>query len=81
VAPTLADDYAVLGDGGPPVAAASGVSTPTLVMNGSDGLPFIHESIEIIAKALPHAERMTLEGETHQPSAEAMAAVLTAFFQ
>jgi pimeloyl-ACP methyl ester carboxylesterase len=81
VAPTLAYDYAVLGDGAAPVAVASGVSIPTLVMNGSEGLPFIHESIEIIAEALPHAERKTLEGEAHEPTAEAMAPVLTAFFR
>jgi pimeloyl-ACP methyl ester carboxylesterase len=80
VAPTLAYEYAILGDGTPPVADARGVSIPALVMNGSDGLPFILESIEAIAEALPHAERRTLEGETHQPSAEAMAPVLAAFF-
>jgi pimeloyl-ACP methyl ester carboxylesterase len=81
VAPTLAYDYTVLGDGTPPVAVANDVSMPALVMNGSDGLPFIHESIELIAEALPHAERKTLEGETHEPSAEVMAPVLAAFFR
>jgi pimeloyl-ACP methyl ester carboxylesterase len=80
VAPTLGYEYAILDDGTPPVADARGVSIPALVMNGSDGLPFIQESIEAIAGALPRAERKTLEGEPHQPSVEAMAPVLAAFF-
>ncbi len=80
-AQTLTYDYAIMGDQTTPVEDAKSVKVPTLVMNGSEGLPFIQEALESIAKALPNAQRKTLEGQTHEPSAEAMAPVLKAFFK
>jgi hypothetical protein len=50
-------------------------------MNGEKGLPSIHEAIEIITNAFPDAQRKTLEGQTHVPSASVMAPALMKFFK
>lgn len=81
VAPTLAYENAILGDGLPPIQDAKAVKIPVLVMDGEKGLPFIHESIGIITKAFPNAQRKTLEGQTHVPAAEVMAPALIKFFK
>lgn len=80
VAPTLAYDYAVLGEGLSPMQVAQLVTVPTLVMNGSEGLSFIHDAIEKITQALPNGQRKTIQGQTHEPTAEAIAPILSAFF-
>jgi pimeloyl-ACP methyl ester carboxylesterase len=81
VAPTLAYDYAILGEGMTPVETAKFVDIPTLVMNGSEGLPFIHDALQKITQALPNGQRITLQGQTHEASAQTMAPVLTEFFK
>jgi pimeloyl-ACP methyl ester carboxylesterase len=80
VAPTLAYENAILGDGLPPIKDAKAVKIPVLVMNGEKGIPFIHEAIDILTKAFPDAQRKTIEGQTHVPSATAMAPALMKFF-
>jgi hypothetical protein len=42
--------------------------------------PWITNSAETVAKGLPNARRRTLEGQTHDVSAEALAPALTEFF-
>jgi pimeloyl-ACP methyl ester carboxylesterase len=81
VASTLAYENAILGDGLPPIQDAKAVKIPVLVMNGEKGIPFIHEAIEIITNAFPNAQRKTVEGQTHVPSAAAMAPALMKFFK
>lgn len=80
VAPTLAYDAAALGDSSVPVARAASVSTPTLVMDGGASFPFMHTAADNLAGALPHAQRRTLEGQTHEVAAEALAPALVEFF-
>lgn len=80
VAPTLAYDAAALGDSSVPVDRAAVVSTPTLVMDGGASFPFMHTAADNLASALPHAQRRTLEGQTHEVAAEALAPVLVEFF-
>jgi len=77
----LAYDYAILGEGMTPVETAKLVAVPTLVLNGSEGLPFIHDALEKIAEALPNGQQKTLQGQTHEPSAKTMAPVLNEFFK
>jgi pimeloyl-ACP methyl ester carboxylesterase len=80
VAPTLAYDYAIMAEEVPPSSAAS-VTAPTLIMTGSQGLPYLEEAIEVVARSLPKVGRETLEGEGHTPSAGALAPRLIAFFR
>jgi pimeloyl-ACP methyl ester carboxylesterase len=81
VGQTLAYDAAAMGDDGAvPIEKAARVTVPTLVMDGSASFPFMHTSAMALAKAMPHAEQRTLEGQTHEVSAEALAPVLVEFF-
>ena len=80
VAPTLAYDAAALGDDGSvPVQKAVKVSTPALVMNGT-ALPFMMDTAKALAKAIPHAQQRTLEGQTHDVNLEVLAPVLVDFY-
>ena len=80
VAPTLAYDAADMGDSSVPTERAAGVTIPTLVSDGGATFPFIHTAADNLAAALPHAQRRTLEGQTHDVAAEALAPVLVEFF-
>jgi len=81
VAPTIAYDNAVMGDGSLLVKDAKAATMPALVLNGDAGLDFILESIDALTKAMPRAQRKTLDGQTHMPSPEALTPVLVEFFQ
>jgi pimeloyl-ACP methyl ester carboxylesterase len=81
LAPTLAYDNAIMGDGSLPVDAAKAATMPTLVMDGSASPAFMHEAADALAKAMPHAERKTLEGQTHEVSPKVLAPVLVTFFK
>jgi pimeloyl-ACP methyl ester carboxylesterase len=83
VAPTLAYDHiADLGDDAAvPVDRAAQLAVPTLVMDGSQSYPFMRETAEKLARVIPHARRCTLEGQTHEVAAEALAPVLIEFFE
>jgi pimeloyl-ACP methyl ester carboxylesterase len=84
VAPTLAYDAATIGeDRIPPVDRAVSVTVPVLVMDGGANLaflPFMHDTANRLAKAIPHAQQRTLEGQTHDVSSEVIAPVLIEFF-
>lgn len=79
---TVAYDAAVVGeDGSLPTRRAAHLTVPTLVMDGgATEFPFMHETAVALAKAIPNAQHRTLEGQTHEVAAEALAPVLVAFF-
>jgi pimeloyl-ACP methyl ester carboxylesterase len=80
VAPTLAYDAAVLGeDRSVPVKRAAKVNIPTLMMNGTT-IPFMLDTAQALANAMPHAQHRTLEGQTHDVNLEVLAPVLVEFF-
>lgn len=81
LAPTLAYDNAIMGDGSLPVDAAKAAIMPALVLDGSESPAFMHEAAEALAEAMPHAERKTLDGQTHEVSPKVLAPVLIAFFK
>src|SRR5688500_11275911 len=65
VAPTLAYDAAVLGeDRSVPVGRAAKIVAPSLVMNGTV-IPFMLDTAQALARAIPNAQHRTLEGQTH----------------
>lgn len=82
LAPTLAYDNMVMGDDGSvPTDDAEAVRVPTLVLDGGGNLAVTPDAMDALVKALPHAQHRTLEGQEHDVSPEAVAPVLTEFFQ
>jgi pimeloyl-ACP methyl ester carboxylesterase len=80
VAPTLAYDAAELGeDRSVPVKRAAKVSAPALVMNGTV-IPFMLPTAQALAKAIPHAQHRTLEGQSHDVDLKVLAPELVKFF-
>lgn len=80
LAHTLAYDATIMGDYSLPVARAALVTAPTLVIAGEASFPFMRETAEALAKAIPIGETRTLEGQTHDVAPEAIAPVLEEFF-
>jgi pimeloyl-ACP methyl ester carboxylesterase len=80
---TLAYDHiAALGeDAAIPTERASFVTMPALVMDGSESFPFMHTTAVTLANAMPKGQHRTLEGQTHEVAAEAIAPVLVEFFK
>jgi pimeloyl-ACP methyl ester carboxylesterase len=82
IAPTIAYDAAALGeDASVPTKRAAGVGVPTLVMDGSESYPFMHITAKTLANAIPQAQHLTLEGQTHEVAPEAIAPILVEFFR
>jgi len=82
VAPTLAYDAAVMGeDASVPTEKAASVAVPALVMDGGASYPFMHVTALALAKAMPHAQHRTLEGQTHEVAPQVLAPVLVEFFK
>jgi pimeloyl-ACP methyl ester carboxylesterase len=82
VAPTIAYDAAALGeDASVPTGRAASVAVPALIMDGGESYPFMHIAATALANAIPNAQHRTLEGQTHEVSAEALAPVLVEFFK
>lgn len=82
IAPTIAYDAAAVGeDASVPAERAANLSVPALIMDGSETYPFMHASAVALANAMPHAQHRTLEGQTHEVAAEAIAPVLVEFFK
>ncbi len=84
---TLAYDAATLGDGQPPRERLATIAQPTLVITGDDRpagaakwIMALDGSADAIADCLPHAERVTLEGQGHVADPTAIVPVLERFF-
>jgi pimeloyl-ACP methyl ester carboxylesterase len=80
IAPTLAYDDAVLGDGTVPRAEAEQVKVPTIVIDGEASPPSLRDAATTLAAAIPDARHLTLAGQTHDVSPDAVAPVLIEFF-
>jgi pimeloyl-ACP methyl ester carboxylesterase len=81
VAPTLAYDDAIMGNGSPPVAIIKKVNTPTLVIDGGASPAFMHEAAQAIADGLARGQQRSLEGQTHAYQPEVLAPVLVEFYR
>jgi len=81
VAPTLTYDHAALlgPDRSVPVGRAARITIPTLVMHGEQGAPFMGETARTLGKAIPGAQLLTLAGQGHNVSPQALAPVLAEF--
>jgi pimeloyl-ACP methyl ester carboxylesterase len=84
VARTLPYDGAIVQEfqrGAPlPAATWARVTIPTLAIDGGKSPTWMRNGTRALAKVLPNAEYRTLEGQTHDVSAKALAPVLDAFF-
>ena len=81
---TIAYDGRIMGDtmSGKPLPADrwDAVTAPTLVIDGGDSQPFMHNAANALADVLPNAHRRTLAGQTHAVAPEVLAPVLVEFF-
>ncbi len=81
IAPTLIYDAIAIGgdDRSVPVERAARVTRPTLVLNGTV-IPFMLPTANALAKAIPHAQHRTLEGQPHDVDVKLLAPLLVEFF-
>jgi pimeloyl-ACP methyl ester carboxylesterase len=80
VAPTLAYDNAIMGDGSIPTEQLASLTIPTLVMAGGASPTFMQNAAQEVAHALPNAKLRILEGQTHDVAPRVLAPVLVEFF-
>jgi pimeloyl-ACP methyl ester carboxylesterase len=81
LAHTLAYDATIMRDYSLPIAQASSVKAPTLVIAGGASFPFMRETAEALARAVPNGTTRTLEGQTHDVAPAVIAPVLAEFFK
>lgn len=80
VAPTLAYDNAIMGDGSVPTDRLASIMVPTLVTAGGASPAFMQDAAQAAAHALPNAKFRALEGQTHDVAPQVLAPVLVEFF-
>ncbi len=80
VAPTLAYDDAIMGDGSVPSKLMKAVVVPVLAIGGGASPPFMRNAIKAVAECLPNSSSRTLEGQVHDVDPEVLAPVLEEFF-
>ncbi|TDE41586.1 alpha/beta hydrolase [Nonomuraea mesophila] len=78
IAPTLAHDAAIMGDGRPP-AGLSDVKAPTLIMTGSRTGSWSLAAAEALTDLLPFPRHTVLQGQDHNVSWEALVPHLRSF--
>lgn len=83
IAHTIAYDGAIMGDtmsGDPaPLKKWASVAVPTLVADGGASEAYMHNAADALAAVLPNAQRVTLDGQTHQVAPDAVAPALRDF--
>ena len=80
LAHTLAYDATVMGDYSLPVERAASVTAPTLVIAGGADFPWMRDTAQALADALPDGQTRTLEGQGHNVDPAVLAPVLVEFF-
>ena len=80
LAHTLAYDATIMGDYSLPADRAAQVKTPTLVIAGDASMPFMIDTAEALAEALPDGRTTILKGQSHNVAPDALAPVLKEFF-
>jgi len=81
VAPTLAYDNAIMGDGSVPVDEVKKVSIPVLVMDGGASPAGMRNATQAVVDVLPNSQRRTLEGQTHDVEPVVLAPMLVEFYK
>jgi pimeloyl-ACP methyl ester carboxylesterase len=81
IAHTLAYDARIMGDYSIPTETAGSVKVPTVVLAGGADMPFMRESAQALADALPDGKVRFLEGQGHNVDATVLAPALKEFFE
>jgi pimeloyl-ACP methyl ester carboxylesterase len=80
VAPTLAYDAKIMGDGSLPSERITSIKVPTLVIDGEASPIWLQKAALALTDAIPNADHRTLEGQTHDVAPEVIAPILEEFF-
>lgn len=80
LAPTLMYDIAITGDV-PPVDRAARITTPLFIMVGGKSPTALHNVADQLARAVPHAQHVVVDGQDHMVSASAVLPHLVAFLK
>jgi pimeloyl-ACP methyl ester carboxylesterase len=80
LAHTVRYDSELAGDSSLPVEALATLTVPTLVLNGTASFPWLAETTRALARALPQAQAVQLEGQPHSPAPNVLAPALYRFF-
>ncbi|MCX5423843.1 alpha/beta fold hydrolase [Streptomyces sp. NBC_00078] len=80
IAPSLAYDNAVMGDGLVPRARLASIGVPVLSAAGSASPAWMREAARAVAESAPRGTYRTLEGQTHMVDPNVLAPVLAEFF-
>jgi pimeloyl-ACP methyl ester carboxylesterase len=78
LAPTLAYDAAVMGDGTIPADRYGGIETPTLVLAGSASPEWMRQAAADAAAAIPGARHEVLDGQDHNVAGDVLTAAVAA---
>ncbi|MFF5159719.1 alpha/beta fold hydrolase [Streptomyces sp. NPDC000348] len=80
IAPSLAYDDAVMGDGSVPRGLLASIRVPVLSIAGDASPAWMREAARAIAESAPRGTYRTLEGQTHMVEPDVLAPVLADFF-
>ncbi|MGV9993061.1 alpha/beta fold hydrolase [Streptomyces sp. NPDC003374] len=80
IAPTLAYDNAVMGDGLLPRDLLASIDVPVLALAGEASPGWLAEAARQVARTVPRGTFRLLEGQTHAVEPEVLAPVLAEFF-
>jgi len=80
LAHTLAYDARIMGDYSVPTDLAASVKVPTLVIAGGADFPWMRQTAQAVADALPDGQAITLEGQGHDVDPAVLAPALKEFF-
>ncbi len=80
LAPSLAYDNAVMGDGLVPQGRLASVTVPVLSLGGGASPAWMREAARAVAEAAPRGTYRTLEGQSHMVDPEALGPALAEFF-
>jgi pimeloyl-ACP methyl ester carboxylesterase len=80
LAHTLAYDARIMAEYRVPVERAANVKVPTLVIAGGADMPFMRDTAQALADALPAGEVMFLDGQGHDVDPKVLAPALKGFF-
>lgn len=81
LAHTLAYDARIMGDYSLPLDLAASVRMPTLVLAGGADIPWMRETAQALADALPQGQARILDGQTHDADDAVLGPALKAFLQ
>lgn len=80
VAPTLAYDAKIMGNGSIPTEQTSSIKIPVLVIDGGASPEWLHRATQALTDSIPNAISKTLKDQTHDVAPKVLAHVLQEFF-